>query len=56
MKKAVFWDERSCGFCGRTSFYFANPCDSDDGGDTFLRNIVLSRATLHNIPEDGIVQ
>jgi hypothetical protein len=28
----------------------------DDRGDTFLRNVVFSRATLRNIPKDGILQ
>jgi hypothetical protein len=27
----------------------------EDGGDMFLRNVVLTRATLRNIPEDDIL-
>jgi hypothetical protein len=30
-------------------------CYPDEGGDTFLRNAVLTRATRRNIPEDGIL-
>jgi hypothetical protein len=31
-------------------------CHPDDGGDTLLRNVILTRATRRNIPEDGILQ
>jgi hypothetical protein len=41
MKNAVFQDMTQCGYCKNLCFGGA------DGGD---------RTTLHNIPEDGILQ
>jgi hypothetical protein len=31
-------------------------CDPYDGGDTFSETSILTRATVLNIPEDGIVR
>jgi hypothetical protein len=42
------------------AYYACHKCRStyvvwNVGGDTFLRNVVLTRATRRNIPEDGIL-
>jgi hypothetical protein len=33
----------------------ADSCHPDDGGAKYLRNSVLTRATLRNIPEDAVL-
>jgi hypothetical protein len=39
-----------------TLFLVADSCHPDDGGAKFFPNSVLTRATLRNISEDGILQ
>jgi hypothetical protein len=44
MKNADFYNVSPCGYC-----------DPDDGDATFFRNVVLTRATRHNIPQISIL-
>jgi hypothetical protein len=55
-KNGVFWDVKPCGFV-RTgvSEELSASIIPDDEGAKLLRNVVLTRATRRNIPEDAIL-
>jgi hypothetical protein len=68
MKNADFWHLAPCRSCVNRRFGGTYRCSHllklvprsrilylEDGGDTILRNIVHTRSTRRQIPEDGIL-